>query len=77
MPLAAAQEPFVFTDLPELSIRSLRGLLADRLPDDFGNALIDAWMARHGVDKGQVTPLRWSASGNISCCYRAKTEREP
>ena len=57
MPLAAAREPFVFTDLPEPSFRRLPGLLADSLPDDFGNALIDAWMARHGVDKGQVTPL--------------------
>jgi hypothetical protein len=32
-------------------------MLADALPDDFGNALIDAWMARQGVDKNQVTTL--------------------
>ncbi len=27
------------------------------LPDDFGNSLIDAWMAGKGVDKSQVTAL--------------------
>jgi serine/threonine-protein kinase HipA len=32
-------------------------MLADALPDDFGNALIDAWMAQHGVTKNEVTPL--------------------
>ena len=57
MPLAAATEPFVFTDLPELSYRRLPGMLADALPDDFGNALIDAWMARGGVAKSQITSL--------------------
>jgi serine/threonine-protein kinase HipA len=57
MPLAAAQEPFVFPDLPELTYRRLPGLLADALPDDFGNALIDAWMARDGVSKSQITSL--------------------
>jgi serine/threonine-protein kinase HipA len=32
-------------------------MLADALPDDFGNALIDAWMGQHGVVKSEVTPL--------------------
>ena len=32
-------------------------MLADSLPDDFGNALIDAWMAREGVSRDQITPL--------------------
>ena len=57
MPLAAATEPFVFTDLPEQTYRRLPGMLADALPDDFGNALIDAWMARSGVAKSQITSL--------------------
>jgi serine/threonine-protein kinase HipA len=52
MPLTAASEPFVFVDLPELTYRRLPGMLADALPDDFGNALIDAWMAREGVAAG-------------------------
>jgi serine/threonine-protein kinase HipA len=57
MPLAAAREPFVFTDLADATFRRLPGLLADALPDDFGNALIDAWMAREGVEKSQITSL--------------------
>jgi serine/threonine-protein kinase HipA len=57
MPIAAATDPFVFPDLAELTYRRLPGMLADALPDDFGNALIDAWMARQGVESSQITPL--------------------
>ena len=57
MPLAEAREPFIFVDLPELSFKRLPAMVADSLPDDFGNALIDAWMASKGIDKNQVTPL--------------------
>lgn len=57
MPVSAAREPFVFPDLPELTYRRLPGMLADALPDDFGNTLIDAWMAREGVSKSAVTSL--------------------
>jgi serine/threonine-protein kinase HipA len=32
-------------------------MLADSLPDRFGNALIDAWMAEHGTKKSEVTTL--------------------
>jgi serine/threonine-protein kinase HipA len=32
-------------------------LLADALPDDFGNALIDAWMSSNGVEKRAITTL--------------------
>jgi serine/threonine-protein kinase HipA len=49
--------PFLFTDLPEATYRRLPALLADALPDDFGNALIDAWMADRGLRKEEVTPL--------------------
>ena len=57
MPLSAAREPFVFPDLPELTYRRLPGMLADALPDEFGNLLVDAWMAREGVNKSQITSL--------------------
>ena len=57
MPLAAANEPFIFTALPELTFKRLPALLADALPDDFGNTLIDAWMAGKGIHKTQITPL--------------------
>ena len=57
MPLAAAREPFAFPALPERTFLRLPGLLADALPDDFGNALIDAWMAEHEVAKAAITSL--------------------
>jgi serine/threonine-protein kinase HipA len=57
MPLSDASAPFVFPTLPELTFKRLPALLADALPDDFGNRLIDAWMASKGISAEQVTPL--------------------
>jgi serine/threonine-protein kinase HipA len=57
MPLEDHRETFVFSNLPEASFQRLPGMLADALPDDFGNALIDAWMAEHGVLKNEITTL--------------------
>ena len=39
------------------SFHGLPGLLADSLPDDFGNAVIDQWLAREGRDKGSFSPV--------------------
>lgn len=57
MPLRAAREPFVFPALPERTYMRLPALLADALPDDFGNALVNAWMVREGLPKDRITPL--------------------
>lgn len=57
MPLSTAHEPYIFTELPELTFKRLPAMLADSLPDDFGNSLIDAWMAGKGIEKSQVTAL--------------------
>lgn len=57
MPLDQGEIPFIFPSLPEPTFHRLPGMLADALPDDFGNALIDAWMAEHGIVKSAVTPL--------------------
>ncbi len=57
MPLDDIQPTFAFPDLSEPSFKRLPGLLADALPDDFGNALIDAWMTRKGVEKRAITTL--------------------
>ena len=46
MPLRVA--PYTFPSLSAESFRGLPGLLADSLPDRYGNALIDAWLAGHG-----------------------------
>ena len=57
MPLREAQQPFIFPDLPELTYKRLPAMLADALPDDFGNSLINAWMAKQGVSVGDITAL--------------------
>lgn len=50
-------EPYQFPDLRPETFHRLPALIADALPDAFGNALVDAWMAEHGVRADQVTPL--------------------
>jgi serine/threonine-protein kinase HipA len=57
MPLVRGAAPQVFTKLPEETYYRLPAMLADALPDRFGNALIDAWMARNGVTASSITPL--------------------
>jgi serine/threonine-protein kinase HipA len=57
MPLKETRSIYVFPTLPEATYFRLPALLADALPDDFGNALIDAWMAQRGIDKSSVTVL--------------------
>ena len=39
---------YEFPVLPRMTFHGLPGLLADSLPDRFGNALIDAWLATEG-----------------------------
>ena len=48
---------WLFTDLPPETYRRLPALLSDALPDDFGNALINRWMAERGISAADVTPL--------------------
>ena len=40
--------PYTFPALSYETFRGLPGMLADSLPDRYGNALIDAWLARQG-----------------------------
>ncbi|MCB0056048.1 MAG: type II toxin-antitoxin system HipA family toxin [Halioglobus sp.] len=46
MPLS--RRVYRFPELPRATFLGLPGLLADSLPDRFGNALIDAWLAAQG-----------------------------
>src|SRR3990167_3065063 len=57
MPLNNTEKPYVFTELPIATYKRLPAMLADALPDDFGNALIDRYMADKGIAPTQVTPL--------------------
>ena len=47
----------VFPALPEATYKRLPAMIADALPDDFGNALIDAWLAREGVAREAISAL--------------------
>jgi serine/threonine-protein kinase HipA len=57
MPLRKASEPFVFPSLPEESFHRLPALLADALPDSFGNILIDAWLTEQGIERNRISVL--------------------
>ena len=46
--MALSDRVYLFPNLPERTFHGLPGLLADSLPDRFGNALIDAWLATQG-----------------------------
>lgn len=67
MPLKDNEEVYVFTDLAEATYKRLPAMLADSLPDDFGNALIDRYMAEKGISANQITQLdRLAYMGNRS-----------
>lgn len=57
MPLNDTENLYVYTDLPIATYRRLPAMLADALPDDFGNALIDRYMVEKGISSNQITPL--------------------
>lgn len=57
MPIGRNTGGFAFPALNRDAYKGLPGLLADALPDDFGNQLIDAWMASHGIDRQGITAL--------------------
>lgn len=46
--LPLSDRVYQFPELPRAAFHGLPGLLADSLPDRFGNALIDAWLATQG-----------------------------
>lgn len=52
MPLS--DRVYRFPDLSRRSFHGLPGLLADALPDAFGNAVIDAWLAAQGRLPGEI-----------------------
>jgi len=55
MPLSA--QVFSFPELPAAAFRGLPGMLADVLPDRFGSAVIDTWLARQGRTPESFGPL--------------------
>jgi serine/threonine-protein kinase HipA len=50
-------EPYTFPALSYETFRGLPGLLADSLPDRYGNTLIDAWLAQQGRAPGSFNAI--------------------
>ena len=48
---------FSFPALNRYTFQRLPGLLADVLPDKFGNTIIDAWLTRNGRDSADFSPV--------------------
>ena len=48
---------FSFPAENEETFKGLPGMLADSLPDKFGNALIDSWLAKNGRKSGDFSPV--------------------
>lgn len=55
MPLAKGK--FQFPALSRQTYKGLPAVFADSLPDDFGNAVINAWLARNGRSSDSFSPL--------------------
>ena len=57
MPLSQGARPFSFPSNRTECFNGLPGLIADALPDKFGNQIITEWFTRQGLPVGEVTPL--------------------
>ena len=55
MPLSSRK--YQFPELQNSTYRGLPAVFADSLPDAFGNAVIDDWLARQGRDPASFSPL--------------------
>ena len=55
MPLS--DEIYMFPGLNPKTFKGLPGMIADSLPDDFGNHLLNAWVASQGRSSNTITPL--------------------
>ncbi|AEF54794.1 HipA domain protein [Marinomonas posidonica IVIA-Po-181] len=56
MPLS--KRIYNFPALSYSTFKGLPGLIADSLPDDFGNAVLNAWVAAQGRSPNDITPLQ-------------------
>ena len=56
---------FSFPALNKDTFLGLPGMLADALPDKFGNSIIDAWLSRKGRDSADFSPVE-------RLCYTGK-----
>ncbi len=57
MTMPLSDKIYTFPSLPRETFHGLPGMLADSLPDKFGNALINAWLARTGRKPDSFNPV--------------------
>lgn len=57
MPLTEGRGPFVFPALSRETYSGLPGMLADALPDNWGNRMVDAYLQTRGMSKDSVSVL--------------------
>ena len=55
--MPAREAPYEFPALNRETFKGLPGMLADALPDRFGNRLIDAWLAQTGQSPEDFNPV--------------------
>ena len=56
MPLS--QKVYSFPEIDYAAFKGLPGMIADSLPDDFGNIVLNAWIASQGESTANITPLQ-------------------
>ena len=77
MPLR--EQPYSFPGLPEDTFSGLPGLLADSLPDRWGTALVNAWLASQGREQSSfdvVQRLCYSGTRGVGA-LEFQPAREP
>ena len=58
MPISSGKQIFSFPELRDnTTFNGLPGLLADSLPDKYGNLLIDSWLAEQGRPSNTMNPV--------------------
>jgi serine/threonine-protein kinase HipA len=81
MPITAkGQSKFHFPQLNNATYKGLPAVFADTLPDDFGNAVINAWLARNGRNPESFTPLErllYTGKRGMGALEYAPAERRP
>lgn len=55
MPLS--RKIYSFPEADRTAFHGLPGMIADSLPDDFGNAVLNGWIASQGKLPGKITPV--------------------
>lgn len=56
MPLS--RKVYSFSGIDYAAFKGLPGMIADSLPDDFGHAIMNAWIANQGKSPADITPLQ-------------------